>query len=110
MPARLFLKEEDGQIQVLLQRPVLGLPWELLRDPQRHVDLALEMTGFNRTLSVAGEAAAKADGERLRVLMVIARPAGVRDVGYQMIARPLLERLEPVAGEVDFVVLRWCVF
>ena len=30
---------------------------------------------------------------KLRVLMVISRPAGTRDVGYQMVARPLLERL-----------------
>ena len=45
-------------------------------------------------------------GGRLRVLMVISRPAGTGDVGYQMVARPLLERLEAVRGEVDLAVLR----
>ena len=45
-------------------------------------------------------------GGRLRVLMVISRPAGAADVGYQMIARPLLERLEAVRGQVDLMVLR----
>ena len=45
-------------------------------------------------------------GGRLRVLMVISRPAGTADVGYQMVARPLLERLEAVRGEVDLTVLR----
>ena len=45
-------------------------------------------------------------GGKLRVLMVIARPEGERDVGYQMIARPLLERLRAVRGRVDLVVLR----
>ena len=45
-------------------------------------------------------------GERLRVLMVIARPAGTADVAYRMIARPLLERLDAVRGQVDLVVLR----
>jgi CHAT domain len=45
-------------------------------------------------------------GGRLRVLIVISRPAGTRDVGYQMVARPLLERLEAVRGEVDLTVLR----
>jgi hypothetical protein len=38
--------------------------------------------------------------------MVIARPAGLRDVGYQMIARPLVERLSAVRGRVDLDVLR----
>jgi hypothetical protein len=45
-------------------------------------------------------------GGKLRVLMVISRPAGTRDVGYQMVARPLLERLDAVRGEVDLTVLR----
>jgi CHAT domain-containing protein len=38
--------------------------------------------------------------------MVISRPAGASDVGYQMVARPLLERLGAVRGEVDLTVLR----
>jgi len=38
--------------------------------------------------------------------MVIARPAGLRDVGYQMIARPLVERLSAARGQVALDVLR----
>lgn len=38
--------------------------------------------------------------------MVISRPAGASDVGYQMVARPLLERLDAVRGEVSLTVLR----
>jgi hypothetical protein len=45
-------------------------------------------------------------GERLRVLMVISRPAGTGDVGYRMIVRPLLDRLDAVRGVVELVVLR----
>jgi hypothetical protein len=45
-------------------------------------------------------------GERLRVLMVISRPGGARDVSYRMIGRPLLERLDSVRGQVELVVLR----
>lgn len=45
-------------------------------------------------------------GGKLRVLMVISRPAGAADVGYQMVARPLLERLDAVRGEVSLTVLR----
>jgi hypothetical protein len=38
--------------------------------------------------------------------MVISRPAGAAEVGYRMVARPLLDRLEAVRGSVDLVVLR----
>lgn len=38
--------------------------------------------------------------------MVISRPAFDRDVGYRMVARPLLRRLEAISGDVDLVVLR----
>jgi tetratricopeptide (TPR) repeat protein len=83
----------------------LGLPWELMRDPAGPV--ALNLAGVSRALPVAALAqTAAVTGERLRVLMVISRPDGTGDIGYQMIARPLLERLEAVRGQVDLVVLR----
>ena len=86
---------------------LLGLPWELMADPGRPTPLALEMAGVSRSLPVTEAAETIAvPGERLRVLMVISRPAGTGDVGYRMIARPLLERLEAVRGKVDLVVLR----
>ena len=88
----------------------LGLPWELMRDPARELPLALDagMAGIDRSLPTAelGAAFDVAGGGRLRVLMVISRPAGAADVGFRMIARPLLERLEAVRGRVDLVVLR----
>ncbi len=84
---------------------LLGLPWELMRDGGGPV--ALGAGGISRSLPVADAAGTLAvPGGRLRVLMVISRPAGTGDVGYQMVARPLLERLEAVRGEVDLTVLR----
>ena len=84
---------------------LLGLPWELMRDGAGPV--ALGAGGISRSLPVAGGAATlEVPGGRLRVLMVISRPAGTADVGYQMVARPLLERLEAVRGEVELTVLR----
>ena len=84
---------------------LLGLPWELMRDGTGPV--ALGVGGISRSLPVAGGAGTlEVPGGRLRVLMVISRPAGTRDVGYQMVARPLLERLDAVRGEVDLTVLR----
>ena len=69
--------------------------------------MALGAGGISRSLPVAdGAGTLEVPGGRLRVLMVISRPAGTTDVGYQMVARPLLERLEAVRGEVDLTVLR----
>ncbi len=84
---------------------LLALPWELMRDGSGAV--ALGKGGIARSLPVANAAQAlEVPGGKLRVLMVISRPDGTRDVGYQMVARPLLERLEAVRGEVDLTVLR----
>jgi tetratricopeptide (TPR) repeat protein len=85
----------------------LGLPWELLFDPARARPVALDRIALSRSLPADALADVFAvGGERLRVLMVISRPRGVADVGYRMIARPLLERLETVRGSVELVVLR----
>ncbi|HLK00068.1 MAG TPA: CHAT domain-containing protein, partial [Streptosporangiaceae bacterium] len=86
---------------------LLALPWELMRDPARPRPLALDLAGVSRCLPTGQyvDTVPVPDG-MLRVLMVIARPEGERDVSYQMIARPLLERLRAVRGQVDLVVLR----
>lgn len=63
--------------------------------------------GISRSLPAAGIAdPLLVVGDRLRVLMVISRPSGLDDVGYRIIARPLLERLSAVRGRVELVVLR----
>ena len=86
---------------------LLGLPWELMADPRRGEPLVLDMAGMSRSLPEAelGDPFEVAGG-RLRVLMVISRPRGGEDVGFRMIARPLLERLAAVRGQVELVVLR----
>jgi tetratricopeptide (TPR) repeat protein len=106
------MRARPAGVQVVFRSgsaPLLGLPWELMRDPANDLPLALDLgvAGIDRSLPAAELGAAfEAPGDRLRVLMVISRPAGAADVGYRMIARPLLERLEAVRGEVDLVVLR----
>ena len=86
---------------------LLGLPWELMADPARPRPLALDVAGVSRSLPTSDLAKTiEIPGGRLRVLMVISRPAGAADVGYRMIARPLLQRLDAVRGRVDLVVLR----
>jgi tetratricopeptide (TPR) repeat protein len=99
-----------GGMEIVLRSATaehLALPWELLSDPERPTPLALDGLRIRRALPTGDLAGTFAvGGERLRVLMVISRPAGRRDVGYRMVARPLMQRLEAVRGEVDLVVLR----
>jgi hypothetical protein len=85
----------------------LALPWELLADPAQPSPVALDAAAVSRSLPGAqmGQAFG-VGGQRLRVLMVISRPAGTGDVGYRMVARPLLDRLDAVRGVVELVVLR----
>jgi tetratricopeptide (TPR) repeat protein len=108
-PARdAYQRARDRGLEVVFRSAdpgLLGLPWELMRDSAGPV--ALGAGGVSRSLPVAGGAGTlEVPGGKLRVLMVISRPAGMADVGYQMVARPLLERLEAVRGEVDLTVLR----
>jgi tetratricopeptide (TPR) repeat protein len=108
-PARAaYQRARDKGLEVVVRSAdpgLLGLPWELMRDSAGPV--ALGAGGISRSLPMAGGMGTlEVPGGRLRVLMVISRPAGTSDVGYQMVARPLLERLKAVRGEVDLTVLR----
>lgn len=87
---------------------LLARPWELMRDPDRPTPVALDLAGMSRSLPTGqlAETVRPSRQQELRVLMVIARPYGETDVGYQMIARPLLERLRAVHGEIRLAVLR----
>jgi tetratricopeptide (TPR) repeat protein len=104
----------DGQVATIVFRSrtaeLLGLPWELMREPGHPRPVALDLAGLGRTISTDHSHPADwridAPGERVRVLMVISRPKGRQDIGYQMVARPLLRRLEAVRGQVDLVLLR----
>jgi hypothetical protein len=64
----------------------LALPWELLQEPDRP-PVALDRVAVTRSLSTAALAQTfTVAGDRLRVLMVISRPGGDKDVGHRMIA------------------------
>ncbi|MGW5742049.1 tetratricopeptide repeat protein [Amycolatopsis sp. NPDC003861] len=101
---------QPGATEIVLRSTLpawLGLPWELLQDPARPTPVVLDGLGISRSLSPAQWGPTFAvEGSKLRVLMVISRPRGTNDIGYQMIARPLLRRLKAVQGQVDLVVLR----
>ncbi len=103
-----YERARDRGLEVVFRSEVpglLGLPWELMRDGAGPV--ALGKGGVARSLPVADRAGPlEIPGGKLRVLMVIARPDGTSDVGYRMVARPLLERLDAVRGVVELTVLR----
>ncbi|MCX4671509.1 tetratricopeptide repeat protein [Streptomyces sp. NBC_01381] len=103
-------RARSGPVEIVLRSGSaerLGLPWELMTDPGRTVPIGLDQVAISRSLQTGDmQQVFTVPGSRLRVLMVISRPAGEADVGYQMIARPLLRRLEAVRGSVDLVVLR----
>jgi len=108
-PARFaYERARDRGLEVVFRSAdpsLLGLPWELMRDGTGPV--AMGAGGISRSIPVAASAGTlEVPGGKLRVLMVISRPAGAADVGYQMVARPLLERLDAVRGEVSLTVLR----
>ncbi|MEM9762502.1 MAG: tetratricopeptide repeat protein [Pseudomonadota bacterium] len=84
----------------------LSLPWELLADPDRPTPLALDLAGISRSCQVTGPLIKVPGGDSLRVLMVIARPSGLDDVDFQMVARPLHDRLAIVPGKVRLDVAR----
>jgi tetratricopeptide (TPR) repeat protein len=104
------IQDRRGDMEIVFRSSspeLLGLPWELIRDPARPEPLAVKLTGLSRSLPMDDLAEpVPVPGGRLRVLMIISRPAGTGDVGYRMIARPLLDRLQAVRGHVDLVVLR----
>jgi tetratricopeptide (TPR) repeat protein len=106
MYGSLFGSGEAGPDEIVVRSATpawLGLPWELMRDPRGSAPLVLDGVKLSRELpGDGGSRDVRVAAERLRVLMVISRPAGTRDVGYRMIARPLLESMQ----NADLTVLR----
>ncbi|WP_285581299.1 tetratricopeptide repeat protein [Herbidospora sp. NBRC 101105] len=86
-----------GPVELVI-RGETGLPWELLRDPERGRFLVLDQVAVVRATpgTEPGEPV-PVPGERLRVLSVLSRG------DHPIVTRPLLDRL---GGDVDLVVLR----
>ena len=84
-----------------------GIPWELLRDPNGGTDTALRARAITRTTSAALTApAAGHQRGAMRILLVIARPEGRRDVAFRSVADPLLRELTASGARVSVDVLR----
>lgn len=72
-----------------------AIPWELLRDPEADVPLALRAQAFVRGThdAVQRPKLPHSDGGAIRVLLVICRRRGRRDVPFRSVAKRLLEGL-----------------
>jgi hypothetical protein len=85
----------------------LALPWELMKAPGERDPFSLRVGAFDRSLLITDPARQFASsGDGFRVLMVIARPSGIKDVPFQAVARPLFQHLERTNSDVQIEVLR----
>ena len=85
----------------------LALPWELMKAPGERDPFSLRVGSFDRSLLITDPARQfPANGDGFRVLMVIARPDGIRDVPFQAVARPLFQHLERTKSAVQIEILR----
>ena len=89
-----------------------GLAWELLRDPGSDQPVALGAGAFVRThLPVAGRLELPEPSEdRLRVLLVIARPGGRDDVPFRSVASRMVRGGAEHMEGLDLDVLRPATF
>ncbi len=85
----------------------LALPWELMKAPDEREPLSVRVVCFDRSLPVSDPPRHFASTvEGYRVLMVIARPGGIKDVPFRAVARPLFQHLERNESAVQIEVLR----
>jgi len=105
------LRTRKRKPRIIIRSPsalLLGLPWELMKDPNDSDALVLQTTLSRHVASTDADTSIRLNpvDAGLRVLMVISRPAGHADISYRMIARPLLERLDDIRGQIELEVLR----
>ncbi|MGB3402585.1 MAG: tetratricopeptide repeat protein [Microcoleaceae cyanobacterium] len=98
---------DDCELGIISDNPtILNLPWELLYSPD-DLFLAPKLAGIYRSLSdfkVRAELP-ELPNEKLNILLIIARPYE-QDIGFQTIARPMVEALKPIGDRVNLKVLR----
>ena len=85
------------------------VPWELLRDPESGIPLAVHVPSFVRAHSQAALRPKYVPQEsgKIRILLVICRPGGDQDVPFRSVARHLIRGLSADAREnFDLEVLR----
>ncbi|MBW4692302.1 MAG: CHAT domain-containing protein [Lyngbya sp. HA4199-MV5] len=84
------------------------IPWELLRDPKTDTCLSLRSPAFVRSYSQAAQRPRlpQADGDAIRILLVICRPRGRADVPFRSVASRLIKGLGNKPDGFQLDVLR----
>lgn len=87
-----------------------SIPWELMRDPELDSPIALRVNSFVRVQSDPNIAFIDVppldDNCRLRLLYIVCRPGGARDVPLRALANRILQDLGPDRDRFDITALR----
>src|SRR5919199_6150518 len=93
----------DTRVEIVTGvRDAAAIPWELIRDSQSDMPLALGASAFVRTTPQAvqlPQIPLTADS-KIRILLVICRPDGGSDVPFRSVAIKLIKALTDSASEV----------
>src|SRR5438876_184190 len=95
-----------------LQIEIVGLPkfhtlhWEAIKDPKLAQPLALQAAMVRKNLKPQALPASVRSSPVINLLIVTARPSGIRDVGYRTISRPLVEALRQTSIPIQVEILR----
>lgn len=86
-----------------------SIPWELMRDPQSNSAIALRVKAFVRVQSnpnISFVKVPKAHEGRIRLLYIVCRPSGGKDVELRAVANRLLQGLGEDRACYDITALR----
>jgi len=86
-----------------------SIPWELMRDPQTNSAIALRVKAFVRVQSnpnISFVKVPKAHEGRVRLLYIVCRPSGRKDVELRAVANRLLQGLGEDRARYDITALR----
>ena len=99
------LRAQDISLEIIGSPEFHALHWEALHDPNDARPLAVDAVVVRKNLKPAVKRAKVQPAPQLRVLLITARPAGVQDVSYRTISRPLVEALETgkIPAQIDMV-------
>src|SRR5207247_4590971 len=82
------------------------LHMETLKEPKQAQPLALQAAMVRKNLTFQALPASVRTSPPSNLLIVTARPSGIRDVGYRTISRPLVEALRNANLRVQVEILR----
>lgn len=97
---------EQVQIEVTGSPKFHALHWEALKDPKLSKPLALQAMMVRRNLKPPPFEVNVQPGPTINLLIVTARPYGMKDVSYRTISRPLVEALRQTDLRVNIDMLR----